>query len=350
MDGVSEEMRGSLRLDGEAEGALPDPGKKDARGLDTPLRPALLLHLHTSHFPGKLAGNSELWQKDEAPAGKLRPIAEIQILGQRSRLPAAGTFDAGAPPHPGRPVEVEEEVGAKTRLVLDLEVRVEEERLGSGQPARSFIQISPRGLHHADALIRERHKEAAYELRLRDEIGIQHEEELARRPAKPVREGSSLVAHSGRPADVLEPDPSPAPTRGAYSRDRRRLIRRIVEELDVQQMPRIVQLTGGVDQTLDDVGLVVYGQLNRDPRQRAGPACSHLPLRPREPPEDREHSVDPERHEKQQDEQVRGRRDEGEHPAWITYATDYRHDWLGTLLTLAAAYLARRNRVHQQSR
>ena len=51
--------------------------------------------------------------------------------------------------------------------------------------------------------------------------------------------------------------------------DAARLVGRIVEHLDFEQLARIVQSTDGVDQPIRDVHLVVDRKLDRDWRERA---------------------------------------------------------------------------------
>lgn len=49
--------------------------------------------------------------------------------------------------------------------------------------------------------------------------------------------------------------------------DRRGVVRRVVENLNLQLLPRVIQLAHRADQTLDDVGLIEDRQLDRDERQ-----------------------------------------------------------------------------------
>ena len=61
--------------------------------------------------------------------------------------------------------------------------------------------------------------------------------------------------------------------------DAARLVGRVVEHLDFEQVARIVDAADRVDQPVGDVHLVVERQLNRDDRQRierAGPALGSL--------------------------------------------------------------------------
>ena len=60
-----------------------------------------------------------------------------------------------------------------------------------------------------------------------------------------------------------------------------RLVGRVVQDLDLEQLARIIDLADGVDQPIRDVHLVVDRELDRDrraasPAARPGPACLSL--------------------------------------------------------------------------
>ena len=90
------------------------------------------VHLHR-HFRRR----DQVRQEHEPPAAQLRAVAEIEILGQRVVLPAAGVGDGRAPPDARRAVEVEEEPGAVAAAVLEHEVAVEQDRLDLASAASS---------------------------------------------------------------------------------------------------------------------------------------------------------------------------------------------------------------------
>ncbi len=59
------------------------------------------------------------------------PIAQVHVLGQRIGLPATDVIDAGTAPHTRRAIEVEEQAVPVPGLVLDGEVGIQEQSLGS---------------------------------------------------------------------------------------------------------------------------------------------------------------------------------------------------------------------------
>lgn len=125
VDDVAEQMSRSLRFYRETVLAAPDGRQKETRGLDAALGPALLLDLDRAHFGRQLAGYFDSGAEYEAPPGQLRPIAQIQVFGQRRGAPATCRLYALALPHARRAVRVEEQPRAEASLVLDPEVSVQ---------------------------------------------------------------------------------------------------------------------------------------------------------------------------------------------------------------------------------
>ena len=56
-----------------------------------------------------------------------------------------------------------------------------------------------------------------------------------------------------------------------------RLVGRVVQHLDLEQLARVVDLADRVDQPIGDVHLVVDRQLDRDARQLLGAAAAAAP-------------------------------------------------------------------------
>ncbi len=307
VDDVAEQVSRSLRLDRQAMRTSPDARKKEARGLDAALSPTFLLDLYGAHLRWELARNRHVIQKNEAPPGQLRPIAQVEVFGQCCRPPASRLLHTLAPPHPGRPVRVEEQSRTEASLLLDVEVSVQKESLGARQPVVALVQVAPRRLHHAHAGIGERRQEPSQKIGLRDEVRVQNEEEVAPGPPESLGESSGLVADSRAPADVF--DASSAATPGGHSCrcDGGRFVRRVVEQLDLEAIARIVEGARPVDQPTDNVRLVVDGQLYGDAGQLADPALRQLHRRSPQPAPEEQHPVRAEGQEKKQNQRVRER-------------------------------------------
>src|SRR5262249_40523406 len=95
----------------------------------------------------------QIREKDEAPAAKLRAVAEIQILGQRVVLPSAGISNRGTAPDARGSVEIKESPRSISSSMLEDEMAVEENRLNLGQQRVVLIDMPPARLHHADFLV-----------------------------------------------------------------------------------------------------------------------------------------------------------------------------------------------------
>ncbi len=236
------------------------------------LGPSPLLDFDGAHLGRHLARNPHVTQQDEAPPGKLRPVAQVEIFGQRCRPPASRILHTRPPPHPGRAVEVEEESGAESGFTFDPKVSIQHERLRPCEPAVALVEVVPCRLHHADVRIGEGRKKASQKIGRRDEIGIQDEKEVSPGSPDPVGQGPGLEATPRAAVEVLDAS-APTPPSGNASRgDGARLVRRIVEQLDLEAIARIVEAARRIDQPLDDVSLVVNGQLHGDAWQLADPA------------------------------------------------------------------------------
>jgi len=61
--------------------------------------------------------------------------------------PAARVLDGGAPPDPGRPVEIQEQTTSGPGRLFDREVPVDPQRLGDGEGGEGAVEMAPAGLH-----------------------------------------------------------------------------------------------------------------------------------------------------------------------------------------------------------
>ena len=105
---VRRQVKERLGLDAERHVGGEDARQQLAAGLNRAFRPAVLLRLERVHLDRHLGRGDDVRREHEPPAAQLRPVAQVEILGQRVVLPAAGVVDGGAPPDAGGAVEVEE--------------------------------------------------------------------------------------------------------------------------------------------------------------------------------------------------------------------------------------------------
>jgi hypothetical protein len=267
-----------LDLDGQRLLGRDDRRQQLEAGLDRSLGPAVLLGLERVHLDRHFGRRDEVGQEVELPALELRPVAQVEIFRQGVVLPAPGVRDGRPPPHAGRAVEVEEVPGAVPPAVLEDEVAVEQDRLNARQQRVVLVDVPPTGLHHRDLRIREVMDRSLQEVRGRDEIRVEDGDELAARDPHPGLERAGLVAGTIGAVEVLDVDALQGrPAHGELG-DAGGLIGRVVEHLDLEAVPRVIDAADRLHQPLDDVHLVVNRELDRDDGQFLEPSRRHRHL------------------------------------------------------------------------
>ena len=84
------------------------------RALEAAAGPAMLLAPVGAEAHRQLGGRLEAAQVPGAPPGEEGAVGDVEVLGQRVVLPAAGLDQRSTAPHPGRAVEVEPVAAAPT--------------------------------------------------------------------------------------------------------------------------------------------------------------------------------------------------------------------------------------------
>ena len=93
--------------------------------LDRPFRPAKLLGPQPFHGRGKFRRHLDIPHKFDAPPGKLRPIAQVEILRNGIGLPPAGIHNGSAAPHARRTIEMQKAVCAAACELLYREMGIQ---------------------------------------------------------------------------------------------------------------------------------------------------------------------------------------------------------------------------------
>ena len=127
-----------------------DPRQQLARGLRKALVPAQLLPLPGTERVGQLARHTDRSQIERAPPGELGAIAEIEILGQRVAVPAAGGLDRRPAPDAAGTVERQELAGPAPGRLLDRVMAVENDLLRTRHPVLRRVQIVAARLHEGE--------------------------------------------------------------------------------------------------------------------------------------------------------------------------------------------------------
>jgi len=105
-------------------------------------------------------------------------------------------------------------------------------------------------------------------IRLRYEVGIKDRNEITLGTFHAGSERSGLVTNAIGPMEVVDIQPVVSIFLGLSPRYIHSLIRRVVENLDLEEVPWIVETSDRVDEALHDVHLVEDGQLHGDGRER----------------------------------------------------------------------------------
>src|SRR3954447_15895131 len=123
--------------------------------------------------------------------------------------------------------------------------------------------MSPASLDETGLRVSEVRDGLLQEVPRRDEVGVEDRDELAGSGAQSCLQRARLVADAIFAVKVRDVDAALSPPLHHTCGNELRLIRRIVQDLDVEPVSGPIQLTGRVDQALDDVELVEYGELHR---------------------------------------------------------------------------------------
>ena len=311
---VAAEVDEGLELDGRAPGTAQHTREQLARGLHAALRPPPLLDQERGRGGGKLRGHADIVPEHEAPPCHLGAVADVEVFGEGVRLPSPGVGQGPAAPQPGGPVEVEEASAAVAPALFQEEVPVEEERLGAGQPGVLLVQVVPAGLHHPHPRVGHRGQQRLEEAGAGHEVGVEDEDVLAGRRFEARREGARLVAGPAPTVVHRDVDAGAAPHPGSPAREEGRFVGGVVQDLDLEVGGGVGEAAGRVDEALDDVLLVVDGELHGDAGWvgRGGGCAAAWPVErpaaasPREPQQSQ--PVARERHQQREHDRVQRHR------------------------------------------
>jgi hypothetical protein len=127
--------------------------------------------------------------------------------------------------------------------------------------------MAPARLDHADVVLGEVRQRALEEVGRRDEVGVENGHELARRLLQTSFQRPGLVAaavHTVEIGDIQTPGGMPS---NRELGDLLGLVGRVVQNLDLEQVARILNSAHRFNESIDDVHLVIERQLDGDGRQ-----------------------------------------------------------------------------------
>lgn len=148
--------------------------------------------------------------------------------------------------------------------MFDEEVAVEEDGLGACEDGVGSVEVIPAGLDHADGGIGEVLDGIGEEIGGRDEVGIEDGDEFAFGGRGGGFEGARFVASAVVAVDVVDVVARVGELLAEGGGDLGGLVGGIVDDLDVEEVGGVVDLGGGLDDTLGDERFVVHGELDGD--------------------------------------------------------------------------------------
>ena len=189
-------------------------------------------------------------------------------------LPAAAHLDRFAPPDAGRAVEVEKIAAAIAGGLLNHEMPVEHDCLQARQQIVGTVDVGPAHLGATHNWVGEVVDQLAQKIRLRHKVGVKNRNQISLRGLHPVLKRAGFEAGAVVAMDVMNVETLRRVSFNCSARDAHRLVRGIVEHLNLQTIARIVDLSYRLDQTLDDVHFVEERKLHGDVRQLTFRECA----------------------------------------------------------------------------
>ncbi len=151
--------------------------------------------------------------------------------------------------------------------MLQNEMAVQQHRFHFGQEVVILIQIAPARLHHADGGIGEMVDGAGQKIDRRNEIGVEDRHEFAGRRLQAFLQRAGFETRAVGAVQVHDRVAHGLILLHQRFGERVRIVGRIVEHLNLQQLLRVLHLRGFVDQPLHHIALVVKRKLDGDARK-----------------------------------------------------------------------------------
>src|SRR5262245_35292361 len=126
--------------------------------------------------------------------------------------------------------------------------------------------MSPSHLNHSDFRIAEVVDNIFQEIRRWKKIGIENRDEFTSRELHPIFQRARFEAAAIFAMDMVDVEAHRPILFNTAARDLCSAVSRIIQNLDLQQLAWITNVACGLDQSFDDVELVVYRKLNRNAR------------------------------------------------------------------------------------
>ena len=177
-------------------------------------------------------------------------------------LPPARVLDGLAPPDSGRAVEIEEQPRTVPATVLHHEVTVQNHGFRPGEEAVFGVDVPPSGLHHSDLGVGEMVDGLAQEGGLGHEVGVEDGHEFALGHLQSGFQGPGFIPLAVLSVEVVNVEAGLTKAFHALPGQKSGLVVGIVQNLDLQQVPGVVQPGHRFDQPFHHKQLVIDGKLD----------------------------------------------------------------------------------------
>src|ERR1700691_2784627 len=148
--------------------------------------------------------------------------------------------------------------------MLDDEVSVQQNGFDFRKRGIIAIDIAPARLHHGELFVREIGHRAAQKIRGRNKIRIEDGHKFTGRRFEAFLQRARFVAFAIVAMDVADGHSEGPLAFYTVAGDLAGLVGRIVENLNLEQLARIIELRSGFDKPFDHEAFVVNGELNGD--------------------------------------------------------------------------------------
>ena len=148
-------------------------------------------------------------------------------------------------------------------------VTVEHEAFDLGQQRVRTIEVTPARLNHPDARVLEVRDHVAQKVGRRDEVRVEDGNELALRGLEPCVEGARFVPYAIGAVNVLHVDARLADATNVRLHDGARLVRRVVEHLNLEEAARIIEGRCRIEQTVSHGRFIEERELHGHARKHA---------------------------------------------------------------------------------
>ena len=238
------------------------------RRLDGTLCPAELLRLEGVDIVGEFGGNDDVKDEFHLPTGELAPVRQVHVFGQCVAFPAAGVDNRLLAPYARRAVEVHKEVAPAPRGLFNHKMPVNANRLGKGQTRFRAVQVSPASLYKSDGGVHH-HIGDGFQKKIlvRHKVRIENGDVFAFRHFQAFFQGARLEVFPVGAVDELDVVALRLHFGDFAFGHFVAVVGRIIEDLDLVLILRVVDGADDVDETFHAVGFVKNGKLGRDLRE-----------------------------------------------------------------------------------